>query len=174
MYNHKIHPSTWWYGLAAALAIAVFASFWIFFFALFHGLRSGIERVTVPGTHRVKITAAGTYTVFSEYEDVGNRKAYSTREDAARNLKCSLEAAEGMGKIPVMPAPPYSTYKFGRREGVSVFRFKIGRPGTYILTAEYPDGAKTPEIVLAISRRLSGAPAGSKTRWCACAICGAR
>ncbi|HUT29446.1 MAG TPA: hypothetical protein VMX13_06620 [Sedimentisphaerales bacterium] len=154
MDNHKIRPSRWWYGLAAAIDIAVFASFLIFFFAMFLGLRSGIQRVTVPGTHRVRIVAAGNYTVLHEYETVVNGKPYSVASDAARDLECSLQTLDGLQRIPVTPTPPYSKYKFGKREGVSVFRFTIGRPGTYVLMAHYPEGAQTPRIVLAIRRRV--------------------
>ncbi|MFC2059136.1 hypothetical protein ACFLTS_05835 [Chloroflexota bacterium] len=45
-----------------------------------------------------------------------------------------------------------SSYEYGGREGISVLEFDIGKPGTYILTADYDTGITGPEHVLAIGR----------------------
>ena len=157
MRDDNIHPGSWWYGLAASILAIGFVCWNIIFFTLFFSIKRDIKQVVVPGTHPLYFAHPGTYLIYYEYQSFIDDRIFSrdmmTSSDL--NLICSIQTADDMKDIQVLAAPPSSTYNFGgKRKGVSILKFKVKRPGKYILMARYNDGKANPRIVLGIGRRL--------------------
>jgi hypothetical protein len=155
MNSDKIRPSRWWYGLAATILIIGFMCWCIVFFALFFYIEHSPQQAIVPGIHRLELPTSGTYVIYYEYQSIVDGKTFSTSKDLALGLKCSVQTLDGTEEIAVSSTSPNATYNYrGKRKGVSIFKFKIAHPGTYILTGKYDNGTGKPIIVLGVTRAL--------------------
>jgi len=154
MNSEKIKPSRWWYGLAGSIVLLMFLCFCAAFATLAFKVKNRIQRVIVPGVHRLQFPVAGNYTVFYEYESVLEGKILSRDEKLPPRLMCSIQSVDSSQDITLSPTLPNAKYQYDKRKAVSVFRFEIIHPGTYVLTAAYADSKETPRIVLGIGRSL--------------------
>lgn len=154
MKNRKIRPSMWWYILSAViLTIGALCTLTGFMY-LFVSTVKNTQQIIVPGVHRLMLPASGKYIIFYEYRSVVGGKVFSTNEDLISLLDCFVQTQNGK-QIVVSSIPPYEKYNLGERiKAYSAFKFKIDKPGMYILTAEYDNKKESPQIVLGVRRTL--------------------
>ena len=143
-------PSRWHYVIGSAVLIVGFAVFGVFLFTRITSLAPDIQ-VVVPGTHEIYPEDSGKYTVFYEYRSVVDDRIYSTGESLS-GLGVTLESKRDSREVAMSTPSGTTTYEIGGRAGVSVLKFEVEEPGTYILSADYVGGASGPDIVLAIGK----------------------
>jgi len=155
MKNKQSRPSRWWYVLSIFLLIFGFVGFLVFFVLTLFSIEGNIQRVTVPGEHRLHFDRSGTYFICYEHVSYYKGQNFSTNKNQYTRLVCSMISADQNENLQVLQDSASLKYDFNRRRiGFSVFRFNIEHPGFYILKAEYIEGEKKPEIVLAIRSSL--------------------
>ncbi len=143
-------PSRWQYAIGIAVLVVGFAVFGVFLVTRISGLAPDI-RVVVPGTHEIYLGDAGKYTVFYEYRSVVDNQIYSTGESLS-GLGVTLKSKRDSREVAMSTPSGTTTYKIGGRAGVSVLKFEVEEPGTYILSADYVGSASGPDVVLAIGK----------------------
>jgi hypothetical protein len=132
----RVHPSAWYYALAAPFLIAGLA---IFVYALLHTLLhigDSLTQVVVPGEAKLDLKHANLYTVFIERESVVNGKIYVTT-DSLNGLECNLVPPSGVEKIPMRSPHMTTTYNIGQRSGRSLFEFRVPEDGSYSFACGY-------------------------------------
>lgn len=149
MNAEDIRPSRWYYGLAGFVFLAGGALFALLLFKNLSGLADKLKQVVVPGKSEITLTEPGGYTIFYEYQSVVGNRVYSTERNLS-GLECALVSKDTRAKVALSRASTNSTYAVGGRSGESIFDFRIERPGTYELSAWYPEGREGPEVVLAV------------------------
>lgn len=156
MNDDKIRPTRWWYLLSVAIFVTGFSSWCISAFALFSGIKKDIQRVVIPGIHHLELSRPGKYIIYHEYQTIVDDNVVWTNKCPGDDLLCTIRPTDVNDKMVVSEVGPYSTYDFGGcRRGVSIFEFKIERPGSYVLEVKYVNGKQKPQIVLAVGRSLS-------------------
>ncbi len=143
-------PSRWHYVIGIAVLVVGFAVFGVFLFTRITSLAPDIQ-VVVPGTHEIYLEDSGKYTVFYEYRSVVDNRIYSTGESLS-GLSVTLKSKRDSREVAMSTPSGTTTYEIGGRAGVSVLKFEVAEPGTYILGADYVGGASGPDIVLAIGK----------------------
>lgn len=144
----KLRPSRWWYLISAVvgvgLAVAVLA-------VGLGGFTRGLDQMIVPGEASVVLDDPGRYTVFLEHRSSVDGRVFDT---GGIIPGLNVAVVSGASGRPVELRTPGATteYSFGSRSGISVLEFSIDEPGTYVVAAQYPDGATGPEVVLAVGR----------------------
>ncbi len=152
-------PSRWYYVIIVTILVVGFTLFALFLFTQITTIIPQIQ-VVVPGTHEIYLEKPGKYMIFYEYRSIINSKIYSTGEPIS-GMSVTIRSKKDSQEIPLSKPSTSSTYEAGGRAGVSVFKFEIEEPGTYILTARYSNGVSGPDIVLAIGQfKLLGAILG--------------
>ena len=152
---NKVHPSALWYVLSIAIAVAGAILWCVFFFILFFSIESSIQQIVVPGVHRLELPDSGSYIIYHEYQSIVGNKIFSTNKHETIDLKCSIHPVDRAEEIVISPTSPHAKYEFhGKRKGISILEFEVGRPGTYIITAKYSNGREKPQIVLGVARAL--------------------
>jgi len=149
MSNHTAGPGRGYYAVALIVFIIGELAFVVFLFDRLRNIEDSLEQVVVPGKKELQLSKVGRYTIFHEHRSVLGDKMYSTGADIS-SLQLGLASKDTGERIELSPASTHSTYSFGSRSGVSVFSFRIDEPGRYELSARYPKGEQTPEVVLAI------------------------
>jgi hypothetical protein len=143
----KPPPGKGWYVLAAVVLLATIAGFTIFLLVRLNGLGASLLQVVVPGEAQLNLVETGSYTIFHEYNSVVDGKVYAV--PVLSGLRVSVTSPAG--KTLALNAPGgTSRYSFASREGISVFTFEVGEPGTYQLTASYDNGRAEPRTVLSV------------------------
>jgi hypothetical protein len=151
MSGEQVGPSRGYYALAAAVFVGGWVFFGIFLFKNLSGLSGRLQQVVVPGKAQLNLQAPGEYTIYYEYQSVVGSKVYSTNRTFS-GLDVSLVAVGTGEPIALSQTDANSTYTVSGRSGLSVFDFRIARPGKYELSARYPEGQEGPEIVLAVGQ----------------------
>lgn len=119
------------------------------------GISNSLTRVVVPGQAEIELEEAGKYTIFHEYKTTIDGSVYWSKQDLS-GLRCRLLSKATGEEIPLRLPAGETKYTLGSRAGVSVYTFRIDRPGTYVLTASYPrEDVETP-TALAIGRGFLG------------------
>lgn len=149
-------PGRWYYGLAALVGLIGAAAFIVLLVQGIGEISTGLTRVVVPGTAELELAEPGEYTVFHEYRSVVDGKVYSNPAGIG-GLRCTLRAKAASDEVTLTTPTTRSTYTINNREGASLLEFTIDRPGTYVLSAEYDDGRKEPQAVLAVGHGFMGA-----------------
>jgi uncharacterized RDD family membrane protein YckC len=108
------------------------------------------SQFVVPGTHEIPLAKQGEHAIFYEYRSFLDGKTFSTSENVPPGLDVTLKAAEGGALVALSKPSLQETYDRGQRAGFAILRFRVLEPGKYVLTANYPAGAKGTEVVLAI------------------------
>jgi len=120
-------------------------------FQQLRGVADGLQQVVVPGEHEIVLAEAGSHTIFHEERAVvGGRYFASDRQ--LNGLKLRLEALPSGDDVPIGVPSARTSYTLADREGSSIATFTVSRPGTYRLTAWYPEAAADPTAVLAIGQ----------------------
>ncbi|MGD0698121.1 MAG: hypothetical protein ABSB82_25175 [Terriglobia bacterium] len=148
MDNEEIHPSRWFYALAALVFVGGWVGFGVILFTRLRGTERKLLQVVVPGRAEITLRDAGNYTIFYEHKSVVGNKIYSTAPELS-GLECTVISKATGAKVPLSAATSAS-YEFGSRAGTSVFDFNIHDPGAYELLAAYSEGHPGPEVVLAV------------------------
>jgi len=107
------------------------------------------EQVIAPCERDLTFSEAGRYTIFYEYQTVVGERSYSSKRSFP-GLNCSLVEMVSGRSVSLSPPLTHSEYLVGCRHGVSMLTFRIDQPGTYHLSARYPEGAVGPQVVLAV------------------------
>lgn len=142
-------PSRWFYGLAVLIALAGSAVFVVFLFGTLGGLARGLQRITVPGSHEIRLDKAGTYFVYHENRSVRDGTVPSAAETLS-GLQCAVRHKASGEKVRLGPASANSEYALGGRAGKAILQFSIDEPGIYEFAAWYEDGGG--DIVLAVGQ----------------------
>ena len=118
---------------------------------LFHGLTHATDSLTqivAPGRAELDLQP-GRYTVFLEEQSTVNGTIYSTTQSVS-GLACRASSVQN-GSTVAMQKPTMSTsYSVGGRSGHSVLEFSIQQAGKYAVACDYGEGAKGPEVVVAV------------------------
>jgi hypothetical protein len=123
---------------------------------LIHSFRTwddGVTRVLIPGEHTLKLTEAGSYTIFHEYRSQHNGAVFSNPEGVP-GLVCVVRDSSGKS-LPIKPPLGTQTYSLGSYSGQAIFTFEVDFPGTYFLEAHYPEIASDkPQAMLSIGDNI--------------------
>jgi hypothetical protein len=146
--DRPVSPSRWWYAFGAAIIAAGFAGFVVVLLQGILGLSDSLVVIMVPGEKEMDFPKAGTCTVFHEYASMVGGRVYSN-PSGLTGLICEARPLDGGSAVPLQASSVSSSYTLGDRHGVSIGKFDIDRPGTWVVSARYPDGAAGPPAVLA-------------------------
>jgi outer membrane protein OmpA-like peptidoglycan-associated protein len=137
------------YVVCAAIAIGGVAAGIFNVVHQLRGIAGGLQQVVVPGDHDIALTHVGRHTIFHEERAVvGGRYFASDRELSGVKLRLQSLPA---GREIALDAPAMRTqYSLADRAGSSIATFRIETPGTYRLSAWYPDSDSNRTAVLAI------------------------
>lgn len=138
------------YVVAALIFVAGLAAAGTFLVLRLRDLGSGLHQVVVPGVAELRLEEVGGYTIFHETGATVDGRYYASGE--VSGLAVSVLAPDGRS-VEVHAPGSTTSYEFGGREGRSILAFEIDRPGTYVLSGEYPDGAGT-DVVLGVAHGL--------------------
>lgn len=148
MANIDVSPSRWYYGLAVLVLMAGLAFFAWSLFSGITGIAGGLAHFEAPGTADLNLQESGSYTIFYESDSYINGSFRSTGENIPSLLIEIIELSTGT-KVVTHPPTGSFTYNIGGRSGRAILAFLVNRPGTYRISASYPQGSKEPRIVLA-------------------------
>ena len=116
------------------------------------GYDAPLQQVVMPGETDLTLSRTGAYGIYHEYRSVVDGVDYRS-EKGVPEFNCSLthqgtlqDAALALDYVPT------NQYHFQRdkRVGVLIYSTTIKDPGRYVFACAYPDGASSPETVLAI------------------------
>jgi len=140
-----------WFVLAAIIGIGGFVAAGFQIFSGVSAVEDRLMQVVMPGSATLKLTQPGTYTIYHERNSVVDGQLYAGT--SVGGLRLSMRGPDG--EVQLM-ARTGSTYKFGSREGRSIFGFTVNAPGEYRLSGTLPDGRGEPKVVLAVETGLLG------------------
>jgi hypothetical protein len=144
----RIRPS-FWHCLWGAPFLLIGGGF--FFYTLFHGIMhvtDSLTQIVAPGKAELDLQP-GRYSVFLEEQSTVNGKIYSTTQSVT-GLACRASSVQN-GSIVAIEKPTMSTsYSVNGRSGHSVLEFSIQQAGKYAFACDYGEGAKGPEVVVAV------------------------
>jgi hypothetical protein len=147
MNEHSSRSGRVWYALAGLLVLLGIALFSQFLISRLQDLGGDLRQVVVPGTANLALDEAGEYTIFHERRSVIDGQYYASSDISG--LRVTLTGPGGAA-IPLDRPAMSSRFTVGGREAFSIFTFRIEQPGTYRLTAAYPDGRIEPKAVLSV------------------------
>lgn len=145
-------PGLWPLIPGGVIILLGIGGFVFFLFSSITGITDSLTQVLVPGEKRLELAETGTYTVFIEHKSVYKGRVYTA--GASSGLRLSVTAAGTGRELEVKPASSSATYNVGGRSGTAVWSFQVDSPGDYIISADYPDGRKGGEMVLAVGNRF--------------------
>lgn len=142
-----------WFVLAGIIAVAGFVAAGFHVFSGVGAVEDRVMQVVMPGSAVLNLGQPGTYTIYHETRSVVDGKLYAS--SSVGGLSVSVRAPGG-AEVPLVPSSGGVTYKFGSREGRSIFSFTVTAPGEYRITGTLPDGRSEPKVVLAVESGLMG------------------
>lgn len=150
MNKSDIKPSRLYYILAAVvLLIGIALPAWAMVSLLGGVLKPPISTIIVPGEGEVLLEKAGKYVICYEHRSVINGKVYVGPE-APPGLECRLVSKATGQEVSLKATFGSYSYTHGSREGVAVWDINVNQPGTYELSAWYPEGVEGPEEVVLV------------------------
>jgi hypothetical protein len=164
MYEKKLKPTRWFYGIALLLpvfacgltAFLIYRNVPVLPGALETTGINNLTQVVVPGSAEIFFPKAGAYAVYYEYRSAINGVNY-VRDEYPPRLNCELKSMATGADIALTPdyveGNVYSTQN-QEREGVLIKSIIIRKPGVYIFSCQYTDGRTYPEIVLAVGPNI--------------------
>lgn len=147
-------PSRAWYVVAAVIFFGAVAGGIGFLLSGLGSLGAGLVQVVVPGSADLDLKEAGTYTVFHEYASQADGRVLMSSD--ITGLRVTVRPIGGGRDIAVTPPSGRTRYSLGGRSGRSVLAFAIETPGMYRLSAQYDDGRREPQAVLAVGSGFAG------------------
>ncbi len=147
-------PGRIWYFVAAAVLVIGAAAAVAWVAMQLPKLNDKLIQVVVPGEATLRLTEAGTYTIFHERTSVVDGRVYAS--DSLSGLRISLRNERGE-RVSLSSPQMSSTYNFSGRSGVAVFTFEVAQPGAYRLSAAYDNARSGPRAVLAVGAGFLGA-----------------
>jgi hypothetical protein len=164
MSERKIKPSRWYYVVALLIPFFACVGTALFVYTNVPKLPGALEgmgindltQVVVPGSTDVHFPKAGGYAVYYEYRSVNDGVSYA-RNKFPPSIQCQLTSKSTGEDIAVTPdyveGNMYATQN-EERVGVLINSIVIKNPGIYHFSCQYPDGRKSPEIVLAVGPNI--------------------
>lgn len=163
--NQNRKPSQIFYVMGFAIIIIGISSFLILVFSSINIIDDNpsavsddndLVQLVVPSIEDITLEKTGRYTIYHEYRSVIGNKVYASSSQEISGLEIVLVSRATGTPIPIEESSVSSTYSVGSRSGVSLFDFNIDEPGTYKLSAFYPDGQHEPRLVLAVGHGFVG------------------
>ena len=142
-----------WFVVAGLIAVAGFVAAGFLVFSGISAVEGRLTQVVMPGSATLNLSQPGTYTIYHETRSVVDGQLYAS--NSLGGLRVSMHAPGG-GAVELTPSSGGSTYRFGSREGRSVFSFTVTTPGEYRILSTLPDGRTEPKVVLAVESGLLG------------------
>lgn len=130
----------------------------LFFYTLFHGLThatDSLSQIVAPGRAELELQP-GLYTVFHEEQSTVNGKIYSTTQ-SVNGLSCRASSVQNGSTVSIQKPTMSTSYSVNGRSGHSVLEFSIQQAGKYAFACDYGEGAKGPEVVVAVGSGVGGA-----------------
>ena len=130
----------------------------LFIYTLFHGLTHATDSLTqivAPGRAELDLQP-GLYTVFLEEQSTVNGKIYSTTQ-SVNGLACRASSVQNGSTVSIQKPTMSTSYSVNGRSGHSVLEFSIQKAGKYAFACDYGEGAKGPEVVVAVGSGVGGA-----------------
>ena len=149
-------PSRLLYLLAVLIVVAGFVAFALLLVTPFRGM----QRILMPGSQTVELTQSGTYTLYYEYQGTLQGVHYDASSDPPMLQVVIRNMATGEIFLTTHVSSNTSRYATLSRSGKSYARFNVDQPGSYQITATYPDGTSGPQFALAIAHGPFGGLAG--------------
>jgi hypothetical protein len=142
-----------WFVLAAIIGIGGFVAGGFHLFSGLSGVEDRLMQVVMPGSATLKLGQPGTYTIYHERQSVVDGRVYAGT--SVGGLRVAMRGPDGK-EVPLAQSSGGMTYKFGSREGRSIFSFTATTPGEYRITGVLPEGRTEPKVVLAVESGLLG------------------
>jgi hypothetical protein len=142
-----------WFVLAGVIAVAGFVAAGFQIVSGIGAVEGRLMQVVMPGSSVLSLSQPGTYTIYHERHSIVDGRVYTSTD--VGGLRVSMRGPGG-GEVQLAPSSGGSTYKFGSREGRSIFSFSATTPGEYRITGALPDGRTEPKVVLAVESGLMG------------------
>src|SRR5207248_11192533 len=137
--QQQVRPRNWLLVLVAIPPLLGGLLLAYFLWTSITGLGSRLAQVEVPGTASLRLDAAGTYTVFYEYQSTVGGHVYSTPRSWP-GLQVTVASEQTGQAVPVRESAGTTRYTFSGRSGYAAVEFTADRPGAYRLDAHYPAG----------------------------------
>ena len=146
----QIRPSRLYYLLSVIVLLAGIGVLAWRISSMVAALAAPPLQVVAPGKGLVVLEKPAKYTICYEYRSVLNGKVYHTPQSIPA-LECRMVLQATGEQLPLEAMRGSYTYTFGSRAGVGIWNVRVDRPGTYELSAWYPEGVEGPEqVVLAV------------------------
>jgi hypothetical protein len=146
-------PSRAWYVVAALVFVVGLVIFGAFLFLRLSRLDEGLEQFVVPGSTEVVIDEPGRQTIYRETGASIDGRYYGSSDLTG----LEVVVTDPSGDVLVLDSPAMNeSYTIGGREGVAIFKFDGGDPGTYHVEAFYPGAQAGNEGVLAVGEPIVG------------------
>jgi hypothetical protein len=131
--TEPLKPSGWWFGVAAAVAVAGLVAAIVVFAQTLGGLIDKVndfQRVSLPGSTTVTLETGG-YSVYHEF-DGASGSTFTT-------ISVLITAPDG-SEVTLDPYDADVTYSWGDHEGIAAYSFRADQPGQYQVSAEGAEG----------------------------------
>jgi len=109
-------------------------------------------RFLAPGRADLVLPEAGDYSVYHEFESTYQGRRFSTGQQDVTSLVVTLAEEASGSNVRVWKPAGWATYKTGDCEGLLVWEFRVGKPGRYIISAQYPAAAQGSQVVLNVTK----------------------
>lgn len=141
-----------WFVLAGVIAVAGFVAAGVHLVSGLGGVEGRLMQVVMPGSAVLNLKEPGRYTIYLETRSVVDGRVYAS--SGTGGLRVTVQAPGG--REVELSTSGGATYRFGSREGRSLFSFQATTPGDYRIAGTLPDGRTEPKIVLAVESGLIG------------------
>jgi len=142
-----------WFVLAGVIAIAGFVAAGLQVYSGIGAVEGRLMQVVMPGSAVLNLKEPGTYTIYYERQSVVDGRVYAG--SGVGGLRLSMRGPGG-DDVRLVANSGGASYKFGSREGRSIYSFTATTAGEHRITGTLPDGRSEPKVVLAVETGLLG------------------
>jgi hypothetical protein len=131
-----IKPSAWWYGVAAAVAVAGIVIAIVVMVQAIAGLVDRVDdfqRVSLPGSGTITLDETGGYTVYHEFSGASDSSTLGS------SVSVNITGPDGQ-PVELRNYDSNVTYNWDDHEGVALYSFHADQVGEYTISAEGQQG----------------------------------
>lgn len=147
--SQKIRPSRWFYLIALGLIAAGAVCGYKLLFKAINTMEVGLTQAVFPGEITVSFAAPGNYQIFYENRSEFNGRVFDTGSRVP-GLKFTVTNSETGETVPLHRAAISETYEMNGRSGRLVLEFRVAKPGSYKVAANYDDDQQHEDAVFAV------------------------